>query len=61
MFDSPHAPVPPPRLKDPQASTDPPSPWAGLPTGSRRQVQQLLGRLLVRLLEARRLKEVSRD
>jgi hypothetical protein len=35
--------------------------WARLPADRQRQVQQLLGRLLVRLLEAQRLKEVSRD
>jgi hypothetical protein len=51
--------APPPRLTIPTASDPPPGPglWARLPADKRRQLRDLLGRLLARLPEARRLGE----
>ena len=54
-------PSPPPRCQRPRAAAKPLDLWAHLPADRQRQVQRLLGQLLIRLLEARRLQEVSHD
>jgi hypothetical protein len=41
--------------------TGPPALWARLPADRKGQLQQLLGQLLTRLIEARRLGEVGHD
>jgi hypothetical protein len=41
--------------------TRPPAPWTHLPADRKRQLQQLLGQLLTRLIEARRLGEAGHD
>ena len=56
MPDNTRIPVP-PRLKRPTAARPPRDLWARLPANRQRQLQQLLGQLLVRRLEAVRLKE----
>jgi hypothetical protein len=54
---------PPRRLKATNPTTALPASlrWASLPTQRRRELDRLLGQMMARLLEAKRLKEVGRD
>src|SRR5262249_17339301 len=57
----PSTPQPPPRLNPSALPVSPPPLWAHLSADRQQQLQQLLGQLLARLLEARRLTEDAHD
>ena len=57
----PNAPPRPIPLTTSQPSTDPTPIWARLPVDKRQELRDLLGRLLARLHEARRLGEVGHE
>src|SRR5262249_49503705 len=54
-------PLAPPRPRRSARLSSPKTPWQSLPAERQRQVQQFLGRLLARLIAARRNSGVGRD